>query len=504
MSGEDGARSGRLVRQLTSLDAEFLAIEDSRNYAHVSGLAVLDPSGAPGGVLGLGDLRGLVEERIHLLPPFRWRLEEVPLGLDHPWWVEDEEFDIGYHVRELALPAPGDDSQLATQVERIFSRPLDRSRPLWEMYLIQGVHGDRAAVLTKIHHSVVDGVSGAEILGILFDLDPAGRELPEEGPLIETSRHPGSIGLLARSATALPGKILSGAKSVPSTVLNVSDLPPVRGMPGVRSIGIATERLRRTFSRQEEDVTSGRAGLQAPRTLLNDRISGHRHFSFGTLSLPEVKEVKDAYGVKVNDVVVALSAGAIRQFLLANDDLPAEPMIAMVPVSVRGEEDHGTFGNQVSAMMAALPTDVPDPVERLMCAHAEMEVAKQHHATQSDDFIERATGLVPPVFFSMAARMAAGIGASSHFRPHFNAIVSNVPGPPVPLYMAGARLESHYPASVIMDGVGLNITVLSYLDRLDVGIVGDRELAPNFDQLVDAMRDELDELLTRARARTSQ
>ena len=502
MSGEVGSRPGRLVRQLTSLDAEFLAIEDDRNHAHVSGLAVLDPSGAPESALHLADLRNLVEERIHLLPPFRWRLEEVPFGLDHPWWVEDEEFDLSFHIRELALPPPGDNRQLATQVERIFSRPLDRTKPLWEMYLIQGVHGDRTAVLSKIHHAVVDGVSGAEILGILFDLDPTGRVIPEQGPPIATSRNPGSIGLLGKGATALPGRIVRGVKSVPSTVMNAVDLPPVRGIPGVRSLGVATERLRRTIGRRGEEAGLQRAGLQAPRTILNERISGHRHFSFGTLSLPEVKAVKDAYGVKVNDVVVALSAGAIRQFLLANDGLPDEPMVAMVPVSVRGEEDHGTFGNQVSAMMAALPTDVPDAVERLMCAHAEMEVAKQHHATQSDDFIARATGLVPPVLFSAAARMAAGIGASSHFHPHFNVIVSNVPGPPVPLYMAGARLESHYPASVIMDGVGLNITVLSYLDRLDVGIVGDRELATNFDLLVEAMQDELDELIRRADPRT--
>ena len=498
MSGDGGKSSLRLVRQLTSLDAEFLAIEDDRNFAHVSGLAVLDPSGAPGGALDLSDLRQLVEERLHLLPPFRWKLEEVPLGLDHPWWVEDDDFDISYHVRELALPTPGDDRQLATQVERIFSRPLDRSRPLWEIYLIQGVHGDRAAVFTKMHHAVVDGVSGAEILGVLFDLDPAGRELPAEGPSIETSPHPGSLGLLAKGATALPGRVVSGAKSLPSTAMNVADLPPVRAFPGVRSLGVAAERFRRAVSRGRGDAGTGRAGLKAPRTLLNDRISGHRHFSFGTLSLPEVKAVKDAYGVKVNDVVIALSAGAIREFMLANDDLPSDPMIAMVPVSVRGEQDYGTFGNQVSAMVVALPTDVADAVERLMCAHAEMEVAKQHHSTQSDDFIERATGLVPPVLFSTAARMATGVGSSSRFRPHFNAIVSNVPGPPVPLYIAGAKLESHYPASVIMDGVGLNITVLSYLDRLDIGIVGDRELAPNFDLLIDAMRTELAELLARA------
>ncbi len=494
--GETG--SGRVVRQLTGLDSEFLAIEDDRNFAHVSGLAVLNPAEAPGGELTLADVRKLVLERIHLLPPFRWRLEEVPFGLDHPWWIEDPDFDISYHVRELALPSPGKDSQLAAQVERIISRPLDRTRPLWELYLIQGVHGDRAAVLTKIHHSVVDGVSGAEILAILFDLDPAGRDLPEDPNPIETFRHPGSLGLLAKGAAGLPGRALRTAKNVPTTVMNAADVPPIRAIPGIRAMGSATGALRRLTGRGNGDP--GRPNLTAPRTLLNDRISGHRHFSFGTLSLPEVKAVKDAYGVKVNDVVMSLSAGAVRSFLLANDALPAEPLIAMVPVSVRGEEDIGTFGNQVSAMMAALPTDVPDAVERLNCAHAEMAVAKLHHAAQPPHFIADATELVPPVLFSRAARVAAELGASSHFDPHFNVIVSNVPGPPVPLYMAGAKLESHYPASVIMDGVGLNITVLSYLDRLDIGIVGDRELAPNFDLLVDAMGDELKELMRRAPA----
>lgn len=492
--------SGRLVRQLTGLDAEFLAIEDDRNFAHVSGLAVLDPASAAGGAITLADVRKLVEERIHLLPPFRWRLEPVPLGLDHPWWIEDPDFDISYHVRELALPPPGSDAQLAAQVERIISRPLDRSRPLWELYLIQGLEGDRAATLTKIHHSVVDGVSGAEILAILFDLDPDGREIPPEPATIETSAHPGSLGLLAKGATALPGRVLRGVGRVPETVVNIADVPPVRGLPGVRSIGVATSRARRLVGRDRDPDELGRPGLAAPRTLLNDRISAQRHFSFGTLSLDEVKSVKNAYGVKVNDVVMSLSAAAVREFLLANDDLPDQPTVAMVPVSVREGEDFGTFGNQVSAMMAALPTDVPDPVERLRCAHAEMSVAKKHHATQPSHFIADATELVPPLLFSRAARMVSEIGASSHFAPHFNVIVSNVPGPPMPLYMAGAKLESHYPASVIMDGVGLNITVLSYLDRLDIGIVGDRELAPNFDLLVEAMRGELDELQRRAPA----
>ena len=495
---DEGAQteSGRVVRQLSGLDSEFLAIEDDRNFAHVSGLAVLNPSDSPGGVLTLADVRELVLERIHLLPPFQWRLEEVPFGLDHPWWIEDPDFDISYHVRELALPSPGSDGQLAAQVERIISRPLDRARPLWELYLIQGVHGDRAAVLTKIHHAVVDGVSGAEILSILFDLEPGGRVLPEDPYPVETSPHPGSFGLLARGAGSLPGRAARTVRNVPATVMNMTDVPPIRAIPGVHAMGEATGRLRRLLGRGEAEA--GGPGLIAPRTLLNDRISSHRHFSFGTLSLPEVKAVKNAYGVKVNDVVMSLSAGALRSFLLVNDALPDDPLIAMVPVSVRGEDEIGTFGNQVSAMMAALPTDVPDPVERLNCAHAEMAVAKLHHAAQPPHFIADATEMVPPVLFSRAARMVAELGASSHFSPHFNVIVSNVPGPPVPLYMAGAKLESHYPASVIMDGVGLNITVLSYLDRLDIGIVGDRELAPNFDLLIEAMGDELKELLRRA------
>lgn len=488
--------SGRVVRQLTGLDSEFLAIEDDRNFAHVSGLAVLNPAEAPGGALTLSDVRELVLERIHLLPPFRWRLEEVPFGLDHPWWIEDPDFDISYHVRELALPSPGSDRQLAAQVERIISRRLDRARPLWELYLIQGVDGDRAAVLTKIHHSVVDGVSGAEILSILFDLEPGGRVVPEDPHPIKTSPHPGSLGLLARGATGLPGRAIRTARNVPTTVMNVADVPPIRAIPGVNALGNATSGLRRLLGRG--DGASERTGLTAPRTLLNDRISAHRHFSFGTLSLPEVKAVKDAYGVKVNDVVMSLSAGALRSFLIANDELPEVPLIAMVPISVRDDDSIGTFGNQVSAMMCALPTDVPGAVERLQCAHAEMAVAKLHHATQPPHFIADATEMVPPVLFSRAARMVAELGASSRFSPHFNVIVSNVPGPPVPLYMAGAQLESHYPASVIMDGVGLNITVLSYLDRLDIGIVGDRELAPNFDLLVEAMADELKELLRRA------
>lgn len=493
---QDG--SGRLVRQLTGLDAEFLAIEDQRNYAHVSGLAVLDPSGAEGGTLTLSDLRRLVDQRIHRLPPFRWRLEGVPLGLDHPWWIEDPDFDLEYHVREIALPAPGSHEQLAAQVERIISRPLDRSRPLWEMYLIQGLEGGLAATLTKIHHAVVDGVSGAEILAILFDLEPEGREIPPEPVSFGTAEHPGSLGLLAKGATALPGRVIRGIGHLPETVANLADVPPVRGLPGIRSLGVVTGRVRGLVARDRDPEELGRPGLSAPRTLLNERISAQRHFSFGTMSLDEVKAVKNAYGVKVNDVVMSLSAGAVRRFLLANDDLPDQPIIAMVPVSVRSGEDVGTFGNQVSAMMAALPTDVPDAVERLRCAAAEMSVAKKHHATQPSHFIADATELVPPVVFSRAARVVSELGANSHLSPHFNVIVSNVPGPPMPLYMAGAKLQSHYPASVIMDGVGLNITVLSYLDRLDIGIVGDRELAANFDLLVESMREELAELLRRA------
>ncbi len=493
--------SAHLVRQLTSLDAQFLAIEDARNFSHISGLAILDPSTAPGGSLTLADVQRHIEERLHLLPPFRWRLAEVPFGIDHPWWVDDPDFDIEFHVRELALPAPGDHEQLAVQVERLVSRPLDRSKPLWEIYLVQGVEGGRVALVPKIHHSVVDGVSGAEIMGTLFDLEPTGRDVSAPTKRIGTERVPSSLELFGKGLFAAPRRVTEVALKLPSTLPYLVDVPTIRGLPGVGLIGAAAERAKRAVPTNGDGAVLNRSKAKAPRTILNGTVSAHRRVSFGSLSLPAVKLIKDAFKVKVNDVVVALSAGALREFLLRHGDLPEEPLIAMIPISVRTEEQIGTYGNRISMMIAPIPTDEPDPVVRLVRSHAEMAQAKDVHGALPANLMTDATDFVPPAVFARAARAITSVGASSRFRPHFNVTLSNVPGPPIPLYVAGAKLEANYPISVITDGIGLNITVLSYLDHLDFGIVGDRELAPDLDMIMDTLRADLKTLEERARAK---
>ena len=490
---------GHLVRQLTSFDAQFLAIEDACNFSHVSGLAILDPSTAPGGELVLDDVQQLILNRLHLLPPFRWRLAEVPFGIDHPWWVEDPDFDIEFHVRELALPRPGNNEQLMVQVERLISRPLDRSRPLWEFYLIQGLKGGRVAVVPKIHHAVVDGMSGAEIMGILFDLTPEGREIPEAPAMDQGERIPTSLELLGRGVFGMPRRVVKAAVTVPAILPNIADVPTLRALPGVNVLGQISDRARRVSNRDGRVLD--RPKVQAPRTMLNGSVSAHRRISFGSLSLDTVKMIKSAYEVKVNDVVVALSTAALREFLIAHDDLPEEPLVAMIPISVRTEAEMGTFGNRISMMIVPIPTNEPDPVKRLELSHIELSKAKDLHGALPVDLMTEANNFIPPAVFARAARAITSVGASSRFSPHFNVTISNVPGPPIPLYVAGAKLEANYPISVITDGVGLNITVLSYEDHLDFGIVGDRELAPDLDMIIDVLRKELKTLEKRAKAR---
>jgi WS/DGAT/MGAT family acyltransferase len=486
------------MRQLTSLDAEFLALETPSVYGHVSGLSIYDPSTAPDGTLTARDLCRLVGERLHLLAPFTWKLAEVPFGIDHPYWVEDEHFDLDFHIRELALPAPGTHRQLADQVARIVARPLDRARPLWELYVISGLDGGRIALLTKIHHAAVDGVSGAEILSALLDRSPEGRELPPQPPR-RTERTPGQAELLVRGVAGLPLQPLRALRHVPSVLANADRLPFNDALPGLGQVNRVTARTARTILRRNGgSPVLKMPRVRPPRTRFNGRISPHRRYAFGSLPLDRVKAIKNELGITVNDVVVALCATAVRDWLLERDELPAEPLVAMVPVSVRAPEQEGTFGNRVSAMIVPIPTDVADPRERLLTAHETMRAAKERHNALPASILQDVTEFVPPALFTRAARTIQQVGTLPQMRPALNLVVSNVPGPREPLYCAGARLEHHYPVSVITEGMGLNITCMSYLDHVDVGIVVDREQVddawPMFQAVDDALR-ELDQLI---------
>ena len=301
-----------------------------------------------------------MEERLPLLPPLRWRLVQVPFGLDYPYWLDDPNFDLDFHVRELALPPAGANDKLAEQVARIAARPLDRSRPLWELYLIHGLEDGHKALLTKIHHSVIDGLSGAEIMGVLFDLAPEGRELPEptangadRQPERTRDAHPGLMGF-----PRYPLRIL---RSLPSALPNLDESPVFASLPGTSVVAKVADRLTRPLSSRESGVLA-HTTYKAPKTRFNGRISPHRRFAFGELSLEEVKEVKNKHDCTVNDVVVSICAGAVRSWLLDHDDLPADPLVAQVPVSVRTDEQMGTFGNRIMLMSAPFFTNEPDPV----------------------------------------------------------------------------------------------------------------------------------------------
>jgi diacylglycerol O-acyltransferase len=469
------------MQQLTGLDAAFLAMETPAMYGHVGSICILDPSTAAS-PLTLAHVTELIESRLHLIPPFRRRLVTVPLGLDQPYWIEDPDFDIEYHVRELALPAPGDDQQLAEQAARLHARHLDRRRPLWELYLIHGLSDNRIAIYTKVHHAAIDGVSGNDILAAVLDITPEGRP-PEDVPERVVESEPSALSMIARSAWSLAGNPIRGARLTYSLART---LPTLAASPARPRLPV----IDRLLGRDANVVLNNSPGLRAPATPFNKPIGPHRRWSFRTVPFEDVRAVKNASGTTVNDVVMALCAGALRRYLLDHDALPDVPLISAVPVSVRTEEQKGTGGNRVSTMMAALPTNLEDPSERLQAAHEAMRAAKEQHGAMPADLLADVTQFAMPALAGQAARLSARLRLLERINP-FNLIISNVPGPNVPLYYAGAKLLTYYPLSAIAEGQGLNITVMSYGGGLHFGLIADRDLVPDLDVMAGYLVDEL-------------
>ncbi len=467
------------MRQLTGLDAAFLAMETPTVFGHVGSICLLDPSTARE-PLTLDRMTELVQSRLHLVPPMRRRLAEVPLGLDQPYWIEDPDFDIEYHVREIALPAPGSEDQLAEQAARLHARPLDRARPLWEIYLISGLAGGRLAVYTKIHHAAIDGVSGNDLMAALLDVSPDGRDLTP--PPWECDDVPGPLGLLARSFVSLSAQPLRAARVGAELVRTAPALLAGPARPALPLIDRVLFRNR--------TATLNRLPMRAPRTPFNAPITAHRRAGFRDISLDDVRAVKAAAGVTVNDVVMAMSAGALRRWLIDHDALPDGPLVAAIPVSIRTEEQKGTHGNRVSAMLAVLPTHLADPLERLTVSADATRAAKQQHGALPAELLSDISEFSMPALAGRAARLGARMRLIERVNP-FNLFVSNVPGPKVPLYYGGAKMLAYYPMSAIADGQGLNITVISYLGRMFFGLLACRELVPDVDKLAGYLDDEL-------------
>jgi WS/DGAT/MGAT family acyltransferase len=468
------------MQRLTGLDATFLYMETPTAYMHVAGLMILDPSTIPDGFT-FEDVHEFYESRLHLAAPFRRRLAEIPLGLHHPLWIEDPDFDLDYHLRHIAVPSPGGERQLADLVSRLVAIPLDRSRPLWECWVIEGLEHGHVAVLTKVHHAAIDGVSGNEITVAMLQLSPEDVAPPPEEEWVP-DHVPSEIERLGYAFNSLVRQPVRLAKTVRRTVSTTLQLRQRNKQP---------------------DVTPTPGLFSAPRTSFNAALTARRSFAMASVSLTDVKMVKNAFGVTVNDVVLGLCSGALRSYLDALDEQPDGPLMAMVPVSVRTEDEKGTLGNRVSNMTCSLASDIDDPVERLHAIHEGTKGAKEQLNAVGADSLTDWVEFAAPAVLGRAARFYSRTHLANIHKPVFNVTISNVPGPPFPLYSSGARMLANFPLGPIFDGGGINITVMSYLDQLDFGVVVCTDLVPDPWVITDGIVASLDELRALADKQTS-
>ncbi len=470
------------MKQLTGLDASFLYMETATTFGHVSGLAVYErptPDFDPYQVVyeRFGALVGQAE-------PMRRKLVPVPFSLDHPWWIDDVDFDLDYHVRHIGLAPPGGADQLTEQVSRIVGRQMDRTRPLWEVYVIEGLADGRWAMLTKTHHATIDGAAGVILLNMLTDTDPntpapeaiewKGEQPPSQSELLQHTLH---------------NLVTNPVKGVRLQLRMVRNLAETLGVDSVsRAASSARDAIKNMVGASTHSVPANERLITlpltpAPATPWNKPITAHRRFAMRGTSLENLKALKNATGGTLNDVVMAICAGALREYLIKHDALPDKPLRAMVPVSIRTGDETDVWTNRVSSIIADLPTNCADPLERVALCREAMAAAKRQlelvPAETLIDVTQTSSPLVAVAALRLMSRMSSRINLPA------NLTISNVPGPRLPLYFAGAKLNAYIPVSIVTDGMGLNITVHSYLDRLDFGIIAARELVPDVWDMVD-------------------
>lgn len=471
------------MRQLSAQDAAFLYLESQGTHLHLTALYIYDQSAAPGGVVRHKDVLRYLESRLHTSPVFRQKLVSLPYGIDFPWWVDDEQFDLEFHVRHIALPAPRDWRQLCILTARLHSRPLDMSRPPWEMYLVEGLDNVRGipkesfAIIARYHHAAVDGVTGTEILSGLHSTTPDVDPDPEPRPWKPESK-PSWFGLMNRAAVNNIRQPFQLARAVASTVP-----------------GISQALLRRKSAELDQSY-------DVPDTRFNAPVSAHRVFDGVTFKLKQLSNIRSAVpGATVNDVVLTICGGALREYLERKDELPDESLIAMAPVNTRTDDETDLSGNVLSMMSAPLHSDVADPIARLRAVREATANAKATEKAVSARQMTDITRHISSATMALAGRLVTELGLGHRAMRLANCVVTNVPGPQQPLYLNGAKLLKSTGCAPVIDGMGLLLGAISYNGELILSITACRELVPDPELLAACLKRSFQQLKKAAASR---
>jgi WS/DGAT/MGAT family acyltransferase len=463
-----------VTERLHSLDAQFLHLETPAVHMHVAGLIILDPSTRPGGQFRFEDLERHIESRIHLVPRFRQKIVSVPLNAGRPVWVDDPNFDIEFHLRRAALPSPGSRRELTDYVQRVHSRPLDRSKSLWEMYLIEGLEDGYVGLLSKVHHAMIDGVSGIDLATVLFDFTPDPSEVPPG--TWDPKPEPAQRDLLVEAVREQIANPIKAGMEVVETA--------------VRAPGAALAQARQLVGGVASLLRAG----TPPRTPFNVTVGPNRRLAFAEAPVEDFKTVKNALGGTVNDVVLAIVAGSLHRFLEARDiDTEGLVLRAMVPVSTRDDSNRTVLGNKISNIFVSMPVGPMEPQDRLHLITATTKDLKASHQAIGAQVLMNMGMWAPPTLHALAARLA------SRGRL-INLVVSNVPGPQVPLYLDGARLVATYPMMPLGESMALSIAVTSFSGVMGFGLTADWDAAPDIDMLRDGLLASLEDLKKAAEA----
>jgi diacylglycerol O-acyltransferase / wax synthase len=451
--------------RLSGLDTSFLNLETGPVHMHVASTTIFE-----GPAPSEEELREHIESRLHLVPRFRQKLRFVPFGQGRPVWIDDPQFNLDYHVRHTALPPPGSEQQLRTLAARIFSQRLDRTKPVWEMWLVDGLEGNRFALVTKCHHCLVDGVSGVDITTVLFDLEREVAETTTPEPWLPHPE-PSSVQLLGEALVdraTNPVEIARGARDLVTAPRRFADA-------AAKELGAAGSFLR--------------TGLAAPHSPINCSIGPYRRFAWVRTDLEDMKRIKNVAGGTVNDVVVAAVSGALGRFLRGRGhSTEGLELRAMVPISVRTADEHGALGNRVSAMMAPLPVDREDPVERLEAVSEEMRHLKSSGQAVGASLLTDVTDFTPPTIAAQAARLQSR-------QRFFNTVVTNVPGPQFPLYLLGRELLDIFPMVPLAANQAVCFGIMSYNGTINFGLTADYDSAPDLETLAEDLQTSVGELL---------